>query len=108
MVRLYSFLLGAEILAERGEARKLAAGRGDIGPLAHQVIVDGAAQAGIGDIVRGTSRRRHVAARNLVFALGAGFDPRQLVRDGKIDRLVIAEFEVQKRMMLDGAPVAPE
>ena len=56
--------------------------------------------------MRGVGCRRHVAARNLVLALGACFDAGELVLDGVLDRLVIAKLEVQERMVLDGAPVA--
>ena len=43
-----------------------------------------------------------------MFALGAGLDARQLVRNREIDRLIVAQFEMQERVVLDGAPVAAE
>ena len=49
---------------------------------------------------------RQIAARQLVLALGAGLDPRELVGDRVFDGLIIAQLEMQERMMLDGAPVA--
>ena len=49
---------------------------------------------------------RQVAARELVLALGASFDPPQAVRDRVVDRLIVADLEMQKRVMLDRAPVA--
>ena len=49
---------------------------------------------------------RQIAARQLVLALGAGLDARQLVGDRVVDRLIVAELEMQERMVLDGAPVA--
>ena len=51
---------------------------------------------------------RHIAAGDLVLALGAGLDAGELVRDRVFDRLIIAELEMQERMVLDGAPVAAE
>ena len=49
---------------------------------------------------------RQVAARELVLALGAGLDARELVRDRVLDGLIVAELEMQERVMLDRAPVA--
>ena len=56
--------------------------------------------------MRGIGGRRKVAARQFVFALRAGLDPGQLVLDRVVDGLIIAELEMQKRVVLDGAPVA--
>ena len=49
---------------------------------------------------------RQVAARQLVLALRAGLDPREPVRDRVVDGLVVAELEMQERVVLDRAPVA--
>ena len=43
-----------------------------------------------------------------MLALGAGLDARELALDGVLDRLIVAELEMQERMMLDAAPVAAE
>ena len=51
---------------------------------------------------------RQVAAGELVLALGAGLDALELVVDGEVDGLVVAELEMQERVVLDGAPVAAE
>src|SRR5262245_37430050 len=48
---------------------------------------------------------RQIAARELVRALRARFDPRELPRDGKFDRLVIADLEMKEGVVLDAAPV---
>src|SRR5947209_3705027 len=96
-------LVGA--FPERAELGQLAAGFRDVGALALEIIVDGAAQAGIGDEVRGMGRLRQVAARDLVLALRAGLDGSESVLDREIDRLIIADLEMQERMMLDCAPV---
>src|SRR6478752_3422243 len=69
---------------ERTELGELASGLRDIGALALEVIVDGAAQAGIGDEVRGVGGPRQVAARDLVLTLRAGLDMREAALDGEI------------------------
>ncbi len=51
---------------------------------------------------------RQVAAGELVLALGAGLDALELAIDGELDGLVVAELEMQERVVLDGAPVAAE
>ena len=56
--------------------------------------------------MRRIGRHRHVAARQLVLALRAGLDPRELVLDREIDRLIVAQLEMQERVVLDRAPVA--
>src|SRR5262245_5045570 len=95
-------------LAERCRLRELLARGGDIGALALEKILDCAPQGGIDDVVRGIGRDRQVAARDLVLALGAGLDAAKLVLDGVLDRLVIAQLEMQERMVLDRAPMAAE
>ena len=49
-----------------------------------------------------------IAACELVFALGAGLDACELMRNGEFDRLIVADFEMQERMLLDRAPMAAE
>ena len=95
-----------QILAERRGRRKLFAGRLHIGPLAREILGDRPAQRRIGDEMRGIGGVRQIAARELVLALGAGLDARELVGDRVIDGLIVAQLEMQKRMVLDGAPVA--
>ena len=43
-----------------------------------------------------------------MLALGAGLDAGELVLDGVLDGLVVAELEMQERVVLDRAPVAAE
>src|SRR4051794_15450537 len=43
-----------------------------------------------------------------MFALGSGFDGLQSTADCEIDGLIVADLEMQERMMLDGAPVTAE
>ncbi len=53
-------------------------------------------------------RDRQIAAGQLVLALGAGLDALELVLDGVFDGLIVAELEVQERVVLGRAPVASE
>src|SRR5665213_3996561 len=77
-----------------------------ISPLARQIFRDCAAKARIGDEMGGVGGVRQVAARELMLSLRAGFDPFQLMHNRVIDRLIIAELEMQERMMLERTPVA--
>ena len=51
-------------------------------------------------------RDRHVAARELVLALRAGLDAGEPARDREVDRLMVADLEMQEGVILDAAPVA--
>src|SRR6476661_237962 len=101
------FLLG-QILAERRQRRKLFAGGFHISPLADEIVCDRAAQPWIGDVMGGMGGNRQIAAGELVFALGTGLDALELAIDGELDGLVIADLEMQERVVLDGAPMAAE
>ena len=46
-----------------------------------------------------------IAPRQFVFALRPRFDPLQPVGDGPIDRLIVAQFEMQAGIGLDTAPI---
>src|SRR5262245_30512340 len=95
-------------LAERRSLRVLL----DLGlhmrALMAQKILDRAAQPRIGDVMRRIGRGRHVSARELVRAAGAGLDPLKLAVDRELHGLVVADLEVQKGVMLEAAPVAAE
>src|SRR4029077_7169173 len=95
-------------LAERCGSGQFAGGLGPLSAFALQIIRDRAAQIGIGDVVRRISRLRQIPARQLMLALRAGFDDLQAALDRKIDGLIIADLEMQERVMLDGTPVAAE
>src|SRR6185295_17984835 len=79
---------------------------GDVGTLAPQVIGDCAAQAGIPDPMGTVGRHRPIPAGELVRALRAGLDARQLMRNGEVDGLVVADLKVQAGMLLERAPIA--
>src|ERR1043165_4453577 len=95
-------------LAERPGPGQLADRFRHILPLAPEIVAHRAAQRWIGDVVRRVSRLRQVTAGDLVLALRAGLDPAQAALDGKVDRLIVADLEMQERVVLDGAPVAAE
>ncbi len=63
-------------------------------------------KARIGDPVRRPGLHRLVAAGQLVPALRARLHPRQPARDRRVDRLVIAQLEMQERLVDQAAPVA--
>ena len=50
--------------------------------------------------------RRHVAALDLVLALGAGLDPPEAVADRVVDGLVVAGLEMQELEAAHAAPIA--
>src|SRR5918993_1346734 len=97
-----------EATLERRRLGKLLGGRRHIERLARKILGDRAPERRVCDVVGRISQHRAVAARELVLALRAGLDARQPVRDRVLDRLVVAELEMQERMVLDAAPVAAE
>ncbi len=58
--------------------------------------------------MRGVGGLGQVAARDLVFALCAGLDALQTALDCEVDSLIVADLEVEERVMLDRTPVAAE
>ena len=79
---------------------------GHVPALLVEEALDGLAKSGVRDPMGGVGRRRHVAARELVIALRAGLDAGELVLDRVVDRLMVADLEMQARVVLDRAPVA--
>ena len=51
-------------------------------------------------------RHGQIAAGELVRALRAGLDARELVRNGEVDGLVVADLEMQAGVLLERAPIA--
>src|SRR6202045_1727091 len=96
------------MLAIGPRSGKLVAHRGHVSALALEIIGDAPPQRWIGDVMRRIGGGRHVAAGDLVPALPARLTARELVRDGIVDSLVIAQLEMQERVMLDRAPMAAE
>jgi hypothetical protein len=73
---------------------------GDRQALALEVVGDGTAKPRIPDPMHTTGRHRQIAAGELVRALGPGFDLRQLVLYGEVDGLILADLEMQARVLL--------
>src|SRR5580698_1744092 len=94
--------------AKRSGIAEFARGFGDIGTLAPQIVRKRAPKIGIGDVVRGESSLRQISPRDLVLPLRAGLNRLQATADRKVDGLIIADFEMQERMMFDRTPVAAE
>src|SRR5688572_33331283 len=105
MVRLVLFLLGQILTEWRGRC-KLPAGGVDIGALALEVVGNRPPQRWVGNVMRGVGGGRQITAGQLVLALGAGLHALEPVRNGVVDRLVVAELEVQERVVLERSPVA--
>src|SRR4051812_16683960 len=99
-------ILFYQIFAERRGRGKLLAGGTDISALARQIVRDATPQRRVGDEMGGIGGDRPVATGELVLALGAGFDAGQLMLDRVIDRLVVADLEMQERVVLGRAPIA--
>ena len=102
--RLVRLALAA--LPERRELRQAGDLRLHAGPLAAEEILHRRGKAGIGDPVGAPGGRGQVAALDLVLALGARLDPRQLVPDRVVDGLIVAGLEVQEPVLAETAPMA--
>src|SRR6266849_8876868 len=85
--------------AKRSGVSEFAPGFGHIGALMPEIVRYRAAQIGVGDVMRGIGGLGEIPARDLVLALRARFDGFQAAPDRKIDGLVIADLEMQKRVM---------
>src|SRR5262245_19985730 len=106
-------IFAASASTEESTAAGLAIGRllgeqgdlpGDLAPLALEVVGDGAAQAGVGNVVRAVGLHRQIAPGELVRALRAGLDASELARDGELDGLVVAGFEMQEGPVFNATP----
>src|SRR5215467_6612578 len=100
--------LAARAFAERACVPKLLSSSVHEGALALEIVIDRPPEAGIGYVVRRIGGVRQIAARELVLALGAGLDAGEPAVDRIFDRLIVANLEMQERMMLDRAPMAAE
>src|SRR4029077_14062427 len=83
-----------QILAEwRGRCKLFCCGL-YIKALARKIIGDGTAQRRICDVMGRIGGVGHVASRELMLALRAGFDPLQSVCDRVVDGLIVADLEM--------------
>src|SRR5579883_1348692 len=74
--------------------------------LARQEIRHRPRETGIAYPMRAVGRCRHVAALDLVLALRARLDALQAMRDGEVDRAVVASLEMQEGEIAQTSPVA--
>src|ERR1700721_2447702 len=75
-------------------------------PLVSEIVGDRSGKPRIGELVRRIGESRPIAARELVLALGASLAAAQSARKREVDRLIVADLEMQKRPVLDRPPVA--
>ena len=76
-------------------------------PFAFKVIGDGVAQALMGDVVRRMRAFWRISARQFVCALRARFNAVQTAFDSEINRLIIANLKMQKRMVFNAPQLRP-
>src|SRR5690242_10191367 len=79
---------------------------GDGAPLALEIIGDGTAKTGVGDVMGAIGLARQIAAGELMRALRPRLDAGQPVLNREVDRLVVADLEMQKGVLLDATPIA--
>src|SRR5437868_4648391 len=72
-----------------------------------EIVVDGAAEARVGDPVRRPRGGWLEAPRYLVLALRAGLEVRKPLLDTVVDALVVAGLEMQAVEICSGTPVTP-
>src|SRR3954454_10988098 len=95
-------------LAERPGLGQFASRLRHIAPLPSEIVPHRPAQTGVDDMMRGVGGLRQVTASDLVLALRAGFHPLKATLYRDLHCLIVADLEMQERMVLDGAPVAAE
>ena len=78
----------------------------DIFPFMNEKLGHRVPKSLMGDVVGGMGGDRNIAAGQLVLTLGAGFDTREIIGDGVVNGLMIADLEMQETMVFDAAPVA--
>src|SRR5262245_59609974 len=76
-----------------------------MGALFIEIARDCPAKVRISNPVRGIGWHRKIASCQLVFTLRAGLDAGKLAGNRKFDRLIVADFEMQARVVLNRAPV---
>ena len=79
----------------------------DFAPFTPEIVGHRIAQARMRNVMRRMHGHRPIATGQLVLALRACLDHPQLAVDGEVDRLMIANLEMQEGVVLDAAPVAP-
>ena len=75
-------------------------------PFLFQVFPNRAGQSWVGEMVQAVSFYRQVTPRQFVLPLRPGFNPHQLVLNGKVYGLIITGVKMQEIMMLARPPIA--
>ena len=65
-------------------------------PLVSEIVGDRSGKPRVGEFMRRIGEGRAVAARELVLPLGASLDAAQSARQREVDRLIVADLEMQK------------
>src|SRR5260370_37647176 len=65
--------------------------------LVSKIVGDRPGKSGVGEFVRRIGKGRPVATGQLVLSLRASLDAAQSARQREVDRLIIADLEMQKR-----------
>src|SRR5687768_13913958 len=73
---------------------------------AFEIVGDRVSQSGMDNGVSGIRQDRLVTPRQLVITLRTGLHDRKAMGDRVVDRLMVADLEMQERMLLGAAPVA--
>ncbi len=107
MVAVERLCIGALALAERGSFGEQVAHGLHLAPFLLQIIGHRPLQARMGEGMNGVGGARQIAAGELVFALCARLDPTQALGDREIDRLVVADLEMQEGVVFDRAQCRP-
>src|SRR5579872_3666794 len=88
--------------------RELVHLRGNGRALALEEVRNRAREAAVAHPMGAVGGRGEITPLDLVGSLGARLDAREPVLDGEIERAVIADLEMQERVIADAAPVPAE
>ena len=106
MRKLHSLAVLCLVFAIGTKLGQVSIEAGDHFAFAREKTLDRFAQPWIGNPVSGICFHGQVTASQLVLALGAGFDARQSGGDSEVDRLIVANLEMQRGVMFYRSPVA--
>src|ERR1700730_15782548 len=79
----------------------------DMNTLSLEIVLDRAGETLIAYVMRRKSRHRAIASGKLMLPLRASLDAGEAARNREFNRLIIADLEMQERMLLDRPPIAP-
>ena len=76
-------------------------------PFLLKIFPNSPRQTRMGKVMQAVGLHRQIAPRQFMLPLRPRLNPRQLVLNGKIYRLIIAGFKMQEIMVLARPPIAP-